>query len=69
MTPPPSVGELDESEGPTGDAESYSTAMARHRYELALRALRATNGNKTQAAQMMGITRQSLYRILAQGKA
>jgi transcriptional regulator with GAF, ATPase, and Fis domain len=55
--------------GTSQEAHSYSNAMARHRYELALKALQASNGNKTQAAAMMGITRQSLYRILAQGKA
>ncbi len=45
----------------------YAAAKARHGYEVALQALQTTAGNKTAAAQLMGITRQTLYKILSRG--
>ena len=52
-----------------GDPATYATLRARHRAEqraLVEGAIRAAGGNKLRAARALGISRQGLYRLLAE---
>jgi transcriptional regulator with GAF, ATPase, and Fis domain/serine/threonine protein kinase len=44
--------------------QSYMEARAQHRRQLALDALSHANGNKAEAARLLGVTRRAFYRIL-----
>jgi transcriptional regulator with PAS, ATPase and Fis domain len=64
--PPEIQGEAHGDEPDTDDDEPYALqpAMLRVKRRMTMQALRAANGNKREAARLLGISRRGLYNLL-----